>query len=213
MQLDLILIALVIALEPIPLLGYFLVLSSAGGIRKGLAFVLGWFLTLLGIVVVTLLLTGGKPLKTDSSPAKAALAVRILIGAVLLWYAWRLQRRPPKPPSPPSWVSRVDRLKFGGAMALGFLLQPWPLVAAGAASISAWDLSQGATWAWLAAFVLLSTSTYLVVQVRVMLSPTTSEERLHRWSTWITDNRRQILILVSYGLGLWLIVHSAWLLA
>jgi hypothetical protein len=213
MELDLILIGLVIALEPIPLTAYLLVLSSAGGLRKGTGFVVGWLLSLIGIVVVTLLITGGKPPKSNTAPAQAALAVKIVIGAGLLWYAWHLRKRPKRPPSPPSWAGRIDRMGFGGAMVLGFLTQPWALIGAGAATVTEANLSDAATWFWLVAFCLVSTSSYLIVQVQVMRSPETAEARLKGWSTWISENRDQVLTIACAALGFWLVVHSAILLA
>jgi threonine/homoserine/homoserine lactone efflux protein len=214
LPLDLILIGLVIALEPIPITGYLLVLSSEGGLRKGLGFVLGWIATIVGLVVLTLLLTGGKPPRTSSAPGQAALIVKLVIGAALLWWAWRLQKRRPRPPSkPPSWASRIDRLSFGGAMVLGFLLQPWPLVAAGVATVTQAKLSQAATWVWLVLFCLLSASTYVVIQILVMRSPESAEARLAAGSKWITDHRDVIIVYASALLGIWLVVHSAVLLA
>ncbi len=43
---ELLLIALVITLEPIPLTAFILVLASEGGVRKGAAFIFGWLLSL-----------------------------------------------------------------------------------------------------------------------------------------------------------------------
>ncbi len=77
MLLDLFLIGLVVTLEPIPLTGMILVLATEGGLLKGLGYVLGWLLTLVGIVALTVLVTGGKPLIPNSNPSTAALAVKL----------------------------------------------------------------------------------------------------------------------------------------
>ena len=87
--LDLFLIGLVVTLEPIPLTAMILLLATEGGLLKGLGYVLGWMLTLVVIVAVTVLVTGGKPLIPKSNPSTAALAVKLGIGVVLVFIAYR----------------------------------------------------------------------------------------------------------------------------
>ena len=87
MILDLFLIGLVVTLEPIPLTAMILLLASERGSVKGLGFTLGWLFTLVAIVAVTVLVTGGKPLIPKSSPSTAALAVKLAIGVVLVFVA------------------------------------------------------------------------------------------------------------------------------
>ena len=69
MLLDLFFIGLIVTLEPIPLTAAILLLAAERGIMKGLGFVLGWLATLLAIVALTVLVTGGKPLISQSAPS------------------------------------------------------------------------------------------------------------------------------------------------
>src|ERR1700710_1765434 len=111
MTLDLILIGFTIAFEAPPRTAYLLVLSSAGGVRKGLGFVIGWVVTLVGVVVLTLVLTGGEPVSSGSVPATAALIAKIILGLLLLGLAqWQRTRRG-RPKSPPSWMAKVDQMR------------------------------------------------------------------------------------------------------
>jgi threonine/homoserine/homoserine lactone efflux protein len=212
MTLDLILLALAIALEPLPLTAYLLMLSSDGGTRKGLGFLLGWVITLVGVVVLTLVLTAGKPLKSGSAPSTASLVVKIVLGAGLLWLAWRQRSRRGRPSSPPSWMAKIDHLGFAAAMFLGFVLQPWALVAAGAATVAIADLSQASTWVSLIVFCLLATVSYVAMQIYVVLSPDAARVRLDGLNNWITGHRDEVIIVASTAVGLWLISHSAYLL-
>ena len=61
MTLNLILIGLAIALDPLPLTAFMVVLPSKRGVRKGAASVLGWLVSLAIVVTVTVLATGNKP--------------------------------------------------------------------------------------------------------------------------------------------------------
>jgi hypothetical protein len=213
MTFDLILLGFAIALNPIPLSAYLLVLSSEGGTRKGLGFTIGWVLTLVGLIVITELVTGGKPLKSNSAPSTATLVVRIVIGLGLLAFAWRQRRERGRPKTQPSWMAKLDRLNFVAAMGLGFLLQPWMMVAAGIATITGADLSTASSVADLALFCLLATATYLGMQVYATAAPEAARLRLDGMRKALDDHKDQIIIILSVLVGLWLIGKSAYLLA
>src|SRR5664279_2318042 len=111
MTLDLILIGLVISLEPIPLTAFIVVLASKNGVRKGAAFIFGWLLSLAIVIALTILVTGNKPPKPSTAPSLAALAVKILIGVVLVIIAvrqWRRMGKPKKPKKTPKWQTGID---------------------------------------------------------------------------------------------------------
>ena len=146
MLLDLFLIGLVVTLEPIPLTGMILVLATERGLMKGLGYVLGWLLTLVAIVALTVLVTGGKPLIPNSNPSTAALAVKLAIGVVLVviayrrWGSWETS----EPKGQPRWMAGIDRVNPLTAAGLAFLLQPWVLVTAGVATITQAKISSTA---------------------------------------------------------------------
>ena len=94
MILELFLIGLVITLEPIPLTAMILLLAAEGGLLKGLGYVLGWMLTLVVIVAVTVVVTGGQPLRPQTAPSTAALSVKLGIGAVLVFIGYRRRGKP-----------------------------------------------------------------------------------------------------------------------
>jgi hypothetical protein len=214
MIVDLILIGAAIALEPIPLTGYILLRSTEGGNWKGYGFILGWILTLALIVVLTLALTGGKPLKNESTPSTATLIVKILLGCGLLVLAWRQNaRRGRSTRATPSWMVKLDRVNFAGAMGASFLLQPWLLVAAGAVTVTAADLSEPTTVAVLVGYCILATSTYLAMHAYGVISPERARSRLDGFRQFLTDHRDQVIILLCVVIGFWLIGESAYTLA
>ena len=95
--LQLFVIGLVVTLEPIPLTAMILLLAAEGGLLKGLGYLLGWMVTLVAIVAVTVAVTGGKPLIPHSNPSTAALSVKLAIGAVLVYIGYRRRSRPASP--------------------------------------------------------------------------------------------------------------------
>ena len=209
--LDLILIGLGIAFDPIPLTAFLIVLTSERGAAKGAAFVFGWLVSLAIVVTATVLLTGNSPPRPHTSPASTALAVRIAIGVVLVAAAireWRRMRRPKKPKKPPKWQEHVDRMSLWFAMALGAALQPWVLISAGAATVVEAKLSSWESYLALFLFCVLASGSYLAMEIYAGLKPGKSQAFLTRLRTWIDTHTDQVIIWGSLILGFWLIAYS-----
>jgi hypothetical protein len=137
-------------------------------------------------------------------PSTTALVVQIALGLGLLFVAWRQQARRGRPKRPPSWLAKVDHMSVPAAIALGFLVQPWPLVAAGAASVMQADLSETSSVIALILFCLLATGSY------VSVAPATAGVRLRGLNDWIGSHTDQIIIGVSAFIGAWLIARGAY---
>ncbi len=210
MILDLFLIGLVITLEPIPLTAMILLLAAERGILKGLGFTLGWMLTLVAIVALTVLVTGGKPLIPQSAPSTGALAAKLAIGVALIFIAYRRRRRPAstEPKKQPRWMSGIDRINPVAAAGLGFLLQPWVLVAAGVATITQAELSNGLEYFAVFAFCLWCTASYLALEIYAALRPQVVRTKLNSLLEWINTHTDQAIVFLSLGLGLYLMAKS-----
>ena len=89
MILNLVVIGVAVALDPLPLTAFLVVLPSRRGVRKGAAYVFGWLVSLAIVVTMTVLATGNNPPKPSTAPSLAALAVKIALGTVLVWIAVR----------------------------------------------------------------------------------------------------------------------------
>jgi len=205
MTFELVLIALCCALEPLPLTGYILTLSTAGGRRNGIAFIASWLLTLGLVIAITLGITGGKPPAPSTAPSDAVLAVKIALGVILIVFALQYRRRPEKAHEDPSWMKRMDKMSPGSAMVLAFLLQPWGLVAAAAVSLTAADSSKSSDVTSIAAFVFLATLPYLIMQGYVIFAPEAARARLDGLREWINTHRKAMIIYLSLIIGLMLI--------
>ncbi|MFF1556030.1 GAP family protein [Streptomyces sp. NPDC058279] len=208
MVFDLFVIGLAINLGPLHNSAFILLLSSERGVRKGLTFVLSWLANLLVVIACVLLLTGGQPPSRHSAPSTAAAGVKCAIGVGLVLYGAYRRRRPPRPPHPPRWSTLLDDASLVTAAGLAWLLQPWGLVAAGAASVVAADLSSVATWLALTGFCLLATLGLIVMELYSVWAPAAAGARLDALRIWIEQHQEQLIVTLSLLAGLWLAVRG-----
>jgi hypothetical protein len=212
MVLDLVIIGLAITLEPLTLVAFTLILGSERGIRKGLAFIGGWSACLVAVIAAVVLVTGGKPPRPHTAPSIAALAVKALLGVVLIWVGLRQRRRTGRPRKQPAWMARLDRLSLWTAAGLGVFLQPWSLVAAGAATVAAAKLSTAGDWLTLVGFCLLATSSFLLMELYAAFAPEAAGVRFRQMQTWIGTHQDQVIVAGSLLVGAWLLGHSIYLI-
>ena len=211
MVLNLLLIGLAIALDPLPLSAFVVVLPSKDGVRKGAAFLFGWLVSLAIVVTVTLLATGNNPPKPNTVPSLASLAVKIAIGTLLVVIAIRQRRRmrgPKKPKKPPKWQEHVDNMSPWFAMGLAPALQPWTLIAAGAATVMEAKLSSGESLLALIGFCVLGSASYIAMEVYAGFKPDQSRAFLARFRTWMEAHTDRVIIIGCLLLGFWLIASS-----
>jgi threonine/homoserine/homoserine lactone efflux protein len=210
--LDLLLIGLAITLEPFPLTAFILVLTSERGIWKALAFILGWLACLVAVVAAVIVATGNNPPQPHTVPSDAALAVKLAVGVALILMAVRQRRRMGQPKKPPAWMARLDKLSLGAAAGLAAFLQPWTLVAAGAATVLEAKLDSAASYLVLVLYCLLATSSYLYLELYATFAPAKAGPRLERMRKWLDSHQDQVLIAVFLLLGFWLAGKSIYLL-
>ena len=212
MVLNLVIIGLAITLEPLTLVAFILILGAQRGILKGLAFIVGWLACLVAVIAAVVLVTGGKPPEPQTVPSTAALAVKALLGALLIWVGLRQRRRMGMPRKQPGWMARLDHLSLWAAAGLGIFLQPWTLVAAGAATVVQAKLSTAGDWLALVAFCLLATSSFLVMELYATFAPAAAGARFEQIHQWIDTHRDQAIVAGSLVVGAWLLGSSIFLI-
>jgi len=208
MVLDLVIIGLVIAWLPLTIVAFILILGARQGLWKGLAFIAGWMACLVAVIAVVVLVTGGKPPEPHTAPSTAALVVKALLGALLIWFGLRQRRRMGQPRKQPGWMARLDHLSLWAAAGLGVFLQPWSLVAAAAATVVQASLSTVGDWLVLVAFCLLATSSFLIMELYAAFAPDAAGVRFEQIHKWINTHQDQAIVVGSLAVGAWLLGHS-----
>ncbi|WP_405763359.1 GAP family protein [Streptomyces sp. NBC_00045] len=212
MVVDLVVIGTAITLGPLHNSAFILLLASRRGVRKGLAFLLSWLADLVAVIACVVLLTGGTPPVHLSTPSTAAVAAKLAIGVGLVLFGSYRIRQPPRPHRPPSWTARIDSASLGTAAALAWLLQPWALVAAGAATAVDADLSTVADWLALTGYCLLATLSLLVMELYTVWAPGAAQARLNALRSWLEHHQDQLIVTLSLLAGLWLTSSSIYAL-
>ncbi|WP_406405597.1 GAP family protein [Streptomyces sp. NBC_00879] len=216
MVLDLLLIALAITLDPLPIMAFVLVVSSTRGVWKGLVFILAWLACLVAVMALVLTLTGGEPPSPRSAPSTAGIAVKLAIGVALVLYGERRRRRlrsgrgsdSYRSTSSASVTSRMDRSSIWAAAGLAVFLQPWGMVAAGAATVLEADLSHSSSFLALFGFAILATASLLAAELYVVFAPEAAQARLMKLRAWMQGHQEQAIVVICLLLGLWLTGNS-----
>src|SRR6516164_5464194 len=204
------LIGVAVALDPLPLTAFLVVLPSKRGTVKGAAFVFGWLVSLAIVVIVTVAATGNNPPRPATVPSLASLAIKIALGLVLVRIAIRhiRARGQPKPPKKPAkWQEHVDNMSPWFAMVLAPTLQPWVLIGAGAATVVQAKLDSWESFVALFGYCVLASASYLAMEIYAVVRPSQSQALLARFRTWIDTHTDQVIIVGSLIIGFWLIAN------
>jgi threonine/homoserine/homoserine lactone efflux protein len=192
-------------------------LSMSAGLRRGVAFIAGWLLALLVLALLMVFVLHGQDFSSKhTTPSRAASAVEVLLGGLLLVGSWRVYRRPRQtkgPESPPRWLDRVDRTHWLIVVAVGALMLSYALSLAAFAEIlkaneSALDAAAAAL-----VFALTSIVTIAAPVVVVVVAPERSAEVLASWKGWLLANSRSIVLIALMVIGALLIARGAYDLA
>lgn len=117
--------AIGIALSPVAVVGFILMLVSAGGMPKAWAFLFGWGLgAALVLVIVGTLVSGTTGDSNDESRPIVAI-LQLLLGAGMMYLAWHTWKGRPaegEEPDLPAWMQKMDTVTVGRAAGLGLML-------------------------------------------------------------------------------------------
>ena len=214
MVLDLLLLGLVVAIEPIPLSFLVLLIASEHGLIKGLWFLIGWVGCLVGVMVVAVLISGGKPIgHTHHQASQLASWLKIGAGLALIGLAYREYRTRKKPKKNPKWMNRIDRIKGWQILALSAFLTPQVVVFAAGATVLDAKINTFVEYLVLMGFVALGSLPYVAIVAYAAFWPASSTKQLDRLRNWLDANRVQVLVGLFFLIGLWLVSHSIYSLA
>ena len=197
------------AIAPAMIVAVILMLSAKGGLAKSLAFILGRVLiyTLWGLLFLAL---AGRLSDTGSGEAStASLAVKTILGGLLLILAVRIYLGEDDPDAPPpKWMTALEKASSGAMFGTGALLSIVQirfvlLTLAGATIISDAHLPAVQTIIALIVLVLAVIWVQLLPIVLYVVMGDRAQAMLDSLNDWLARNQRMVNVVV---LGLFGIV-------
>jgi hypothetical protein len=193
----LLLLAVTLAAQPWSVLAGIVLVSTRNGLRKEIAYVIGWILALSTVMALTLVYAPANP--TTSSSSDWVYISEIFIGGLLmivLAIRWR-RGAPPGHGGAPSWLARVDSMPVLLALVLGAFLPNYFVVVPAGTTLLQSGL-HGTTLVLAAiAFVLLASVGVAAPLGVLVVRRDRAPETYASWRDWILTHSRA----VSYGTG------------
>jgi hypothetical protein len=147
-----------------------------------------------------------------STPSRAASALEVLLGSLLLiWSVVRYRRREPSTgaQSTPRWFGRIERTHWLLASAVGAFMLSYALSVAAASEILKANLSRADDAVAVAVFALTSILTIAAPIVVVLVAPDRAAQRLEAWKTWLLGNSHTVALVVLMVVGAFLIFKGS----
>jgi len=186
--------------SPVSVVTVIVLLSMPSGRRRALAFVCGWLIAIAAIGAIAIFVLHGQDFSSKrSTPSRAASALEILLGSLLLlWAVVAYRRRKPSKEgvSEPKWLSRVEGTHWLLAVAVGAIMLSYALSLAAASEILKANVSGLDAAAAIVVFSLTSIVTIAAPIVIAVAAPERSAQRLAVWKTWLLGNSRTVVLVV-----------------
>ena len=209
---DLVLLGLGIALQPFRVSAFIAILGTKDGTKKGLGFILGWLASLLLVIAVVVLITGGRPVRFHTLPATVVQIAKLALGVALIVMAAVQARTRRRPRVLTILQARLDTMSPWTAALIAAIVQPWTLVAAAAVTAAQARLSGAADWFALVSFCLLATSSFAALELYAVRAPAAASIRLAALRSWLDTHGNQVIVILCAVLGLWLTGQSIYML-
>lgn len=202
------LLAIGVAISPLPIIGVVLMLVTPRGRINGPAFVIGSMLA-LGIVGAIVLLAAADPTSDSDDPATWASLLKLLFGALLVLLAakqWRGRPHDGEQAVAPKWMGAVDGFSTPKAFGAGVVLsganpKNLLLCIAAAVTIAQTGISGGEQAIAYTAFALIGT---IGVALPVVIAFTLGEQAdpiLARLKEWMGQNSGVIMAVLLLLIG------------
>ncbi|MFD0689076.1 GAP family protein [Actinomadura fibrosa] len=193
------LLALVLALRPVPVLAAVLLAGAERGRSKAVAFLAGWtaVLTVVGAVAATVIPGHhGASRRGAAAYAWADLSLGAAIAAYSAW-RWHRRRRSGEPEPIPAWVGRIDAIPPVLAFGLGVVMPSYLVVAAAVNQMLETGWSGAGLTVMILLFVAVSSAGVAMPVAVPLLRPDGADVIDGRLRPWLLANRRPLMYLMS----------------
>jgi hypothetical protein len=199
--------------SPVSVVTVIVLLSMPSGRRRSIAFLGGWLIAIGAIGAIMVFVLQGQDFASRSStPSRAASALEVVLGSLLLvWAVVAYRRREPASggQSTPKWLARIQETHWLIAAAVGAVMLSYGITLAAASEILKANVSRFDAGIALAVFALTSMITVAAPIVAVLVAPDRSAQRLDAWKAWLLGNSRTVALVVLMLVAVLLIIRGA----
>ncbi|NIK59245.1 GAP family protein [Kribbella shirazensis] len=202
-------LALVVAISPIPIIAAILMLLSPNAKTTGVGFLVGWIAgVVIAVVAFTLLSSLLSEDDSDTSnPVKGT--IQLALGVLLILLAakqWQARPRGQGEPELPKWMSAIDTLTTVKGLGLGFLLSalnPKNLIMAAGAGIAigGGNLGTGETVVVIIVFTAIAASTVAVPVIGYLAAADRLAEPLEALRGWLVRENTVVMAILLLVIG------------
>jgi hypothetical protein len=193
-------VAVGVLVSPLPIVAVVLMLVSERARANALAFVVGWFLAVLAVVLVVALLAGSAP-DDDGGPATWTGWLKIVLGVLLLLLSvsqWRGRPRAGTEPSAPKWMAAIERFTPVRSAGLAVLLG---VVSGGTAIAAAAPGDTSATIVAALVFAVVASAGVVAPVVIYFSMGARAAGILDELKSWMIHNNAAIMAVLLLILG------------
>lgn len=195
-----------IAISPLPIIAAIVILFTPAARVNGPTFLVGWA---LGIALVAGLFAVLGPLADSDDPSNVTGIVKLAVGALFLFLAWRQWSGRPRDgeePTPPKLLTSLEGCTPVAALGIGLALSvinPKNLGLAGSAgaTIGAAELGTGDTVLAVVFLVVVGASTVAIPVVAHLAAADKVAPVLRAAQTWLTANNTTVMLVLFLVLG------------
>jgi Sap, sulfolipid-1-addressing protein len=203
-------LALGVAISPVPIIAVILMLFSGKARVNGLVFVMGWTAGISAVFWIVYALGSAADISTSSGPSRGASILRIILGVLLFYFAYRNWRKRPKPgeePSMPKWLSSIENFSAvkSGIFAVGLsAINPKNLALAAAAAMAVTQGGLGASQDVIAyiIFLAIAVSTVTAPVVIFLVMGDKATKVLDAMKTWLAENNATVMFVLLLVFGM-----------
>lgn len=209
-------IALGIAISPIPVIAVIVMLFSARAKSNSIAFAATWFLAIALVGAGFIMLASGQEMIVSDEGEGGLEWVKIVLGILLLLMAANnFKSRPKKGEKPemPTWLVKIEEftpVKSGGLAILLSVINPknLPLIIAGALFIAGSGQIDNTTWINLGVFAIIASFTVIAPVVYYFIAGKKAEKTLTTWKEWLSQNNAMVMFWLLLIVGVILLVEG-----
>ncbi|WP_127794886.1 GAP family protein [Agromyces sp. LHK192] len=206
---DILPLAIGIAISPVPMIAAILMLLSPKAKGTSIGFLLGWVVGIVLAVVIFTLLASVLPEDDPDASKPIAGVVKIVLGLLLLFLAFRQWRSRPGPGEEaalPKWMSAIDQMTAMRAFVLALLLaavNPKNLLlgAAAGTTIGTAGLTVGEDVVVVLVFTLIAAASVAIPVVAYLLASARMAGPLESLRAWLVHNNATVMAVLLLVLG------------